>query len=105
MSDERISRVRAFADAITERDIETALKLCHPGVEFFSMLGQLEATPYRGFDGIRSYFQDVDATWDEWRVEVEQLLSAPDGRVVIVMSTHMRGKGSGLPFAQRVAHL
>ena len=48
------------------------------------MLGQLEARPYRGFDGIRSYFQDVDVTWDEWRVEVEQLLSAPDGRVVIV---------------------
>jgi ketosteroid isomerase-like protein len=105
MSDERITLVRAFADAITERDIETALELCHPEVEFFSMLGQLEARPYRGFDGIRRYFEDVEATWDEWRVEVEQLLSAPDGRVVIVMSTHMRGKGSGLAFAQRVAHL
>ena len=41
----------------------------------------------------------------EWRVEVEQLLSAPDGRVVIVMSTHMRGKSSGLPFTQRLANL
>lgn len=38
-------------------------------------------------------------------VEVERLLSAPDGRVMIVMSTHMRGKGSGLPFVQRVANL
>ena len=32
-------------------------------------------------------------------------MAAPDGRVVIVMSTHMRGSGSGLPFAQRVANL
>jgi ketosteroid isomerase-like protein len=105
MWDERISVVRAFADAITERDVEAALELCHPEIEFFSLMAQLEASPYRGFAGIRRYFRDIEATWEEWRVEVEQLLSAPDGRVVIVMSTHMRGRGSGLPFAQRVANV
>jgi ketosteroid isomerase-like protein len=105
MWDERIRVVRAFADAITEGDVEAALELCHPEIEFFSLMAQLEARPYRGFAGIRRYFTDIDATWEEWRVEVEQLLSAPDGRVVIVMSTHMRGKGSGLPFAQRLANL
>ena len=105
MWDERISLVRAFADAITDRDVDWALELCHPEVEFFSLMAQLEASPYRGYAGIRKYFNDVDATWDEWRVEVEQLLSAPDGRVVIVMSTHMRGKSSGLPFTQRLANL
>ena len=68
-------------------------------------MAQLEARPYRGYAGIRKYFNDVDATWGEWRVEVEQVLSAPDGRVVIVMSTHMRGKSSGLPFTQRLANL
>jgi ketosteroid isomerase-like protein len=105
MWDERISVVRAFADAITARDVEAALELCHPEIEFFSLLAQLEASPYRGFAGIRRYFEDIEATWAEWRVEVERLSSAPDGRVVIVMSTHMRGSGSGLPFAQRVANL
>ena len=105
MWDERISLVRAFADAITERDVEAALELCHPEIEFFSLMAQLEASPYRGFAGIRRYFRDIDAAWEEWRVEVERLLSAPDGRVTIAMSTHMRGKGSGLPFVQRVANL
>jgi ketosteroid isomerase-like protein len=105
MWDERTSTVRAFADAITERDVDAALELCHPEIEFFSLLAQLEARPYHGHAGIRRYFNDIDATWDEWRVEVERLLTAPDGRVVIVMSTHMRGKGSGLPFAQRVANV
>jgi ketosteroid isomerase-like protein len=105
MWDERISVVRAFTDAVTERDLDAALELCHPEIEFFSLLAQLEARPYRGFAGIRRYFKEIDETWEEWRVEVEQLSSAPDGRVVIVMSTHMRGKGSGLPFVQRVAVL
>lgn len=52
MWEERISVVRAFADAITERDVEAALELCHPEIEFFSLLAQLEASPYRGFAGI-----------------------------------------------------
>jgi ketosteroid isomerase-like protein len=105
MWEERIGLVRAFADAITERDLEAALELCHPEIEFFSLMAQLDARPFRGFAGIRRYFRDVDATWEEWRVDVERLLAAPDGRVVIVMFTHMRGKGSGLPFAQRVANI
>jgi ketosteroid isomerase-like protein len=105
MWEERISVVRGFADAITDRDLEAALELCHPEIEFFSLMAQLEASPYRGLAGIRRYFREIDTTWDEWRVEVEQLLSTPDGRVVIVMSTHMRGKESGLPFAQRVANV
>ena len=105
MWDERIDTVRAFADAITRRDVAVALELCHPKIEFYSLLAQLEARPYHGHSGIRRYFEDVAATWDEWRVEVERLVAAPDGRVVIVMSTHMRGKGSGLPFAERVANV
>jgi ketosteroid isomerase-like protein len=103
---ERINVVRAFADAITERDVEAAVALCHPEIEFFSLMAQLEARPYyRGFAGIRRYFSEIDATWEEWRVDVEQLLSTPDGRVAIVMSTHMRGTGSGLPLAERVANV
>ena len=105
MWEERISVVRGFAEAITDRDLEAALELCHPEIEFFSLMAQLEASPYRGLAGIRRYFKEIDATWDEWRVEVERLLSTPDGRVVVVMSTHMRGKESGLPFAQRVANV
>jgi ketosteroid isomerase-like protein len=105
MWEQRISVVQGFADAITEREVEAALELCHPEIEFFSLLAQLEASPFRGFAGIRRYFEDIEATWDEWRVDVEHLLAAPDGRVVIVMSTHMRGVGSGLPFAERVANV
>jgi ketosteroid isomerase-like protein len=105
MWDERISTVQGFTDAVTARDIDAALEFCHPEIEFFSLLAQLEARPYRGFAGIRRYFKDIDAAWEEWRVDVEQLLSTPDGSVAIVMSTHMRGKGSGLAFAERVAVL
>jgi ketosteroid isomerase-like protein len=103
--DARIETVRGFADAITERDVHAGLALCHEEVEFFSLMAQLEARTYRGHAGITRYFEDVESTWDEWRVDVERIEAAPDGRVVIVMSTHMCGKGSGIPLTERVAHV
>ena len=63
----RISVVRAFGDAINGRDVDAAIELCHPEIEFFSLMAQLEASPYRGFVGTRWYFRDIDATWAEWQ--------------------------------------
>ena len=105
MWEERIDFVRGFADAITDRDVEAGLALCHEDVQFFSLMAQLEARTYRGHAGIARYFEDVASAWDEWRIDVERVEAAPDGRVVIVMSTHMCGKGSGIPLTEHVAHV
>jgi hypothetical protein len=103
MWDERISGVRTFADAITERDFEATLELCHPEIEFFWLMAQVEASRCRGFAGIRRYFKahrrDVGGMASPGRAA----LCAPGGCLVIVMSPHMRDMGSGLPFAQRAA--
>ena len=45
MWDERIGLVRSFADAITARDLDAALEVCHPEVEFYSLMAQLDARP------------------------------------------------------------
>jgi ketosteroid isomerase-like protein len=105
MWDERVETVRRFAEAINERDVDAGLELCHEDVEFFSLMAQLEARTYRGHAGITRYFEDVAATWDEWRVDVERVSAAPDGRVVIVMCTHMCGRGSRVPLTERLAHV
>jgi ketosteroid isomerase-like protein len=97
MWDERVSTVRRFTDAVTARDIDAALEFCHPEIEFFSLLAQLEASPYRGFAGIRRYFKDVDAAWDEWRVEVEQLFSAPRSRSPAPATSSTRDRATARP--------
>jgi ketosteroid isomerase-like protein len=38
-------------------------------------------------------------------VDVERVEEAPDGRVVIVMTMHARGRGSGVTLAARTAHI
>ena len=65
MHPDRTSLVQAFADAITKRDVDAALAVCHPDVAFPSLMAQLDDRPYTGHDGIRRYFADIDATWDE----------------------------------------
>ena len=43
--------------------------------------------------------------WKEWNVEVHRVVAGPDGRVAIVMTMHMRGKGSGAPLSERTGHI
>jgi uncharacterized protein len=96
--------VRGFATAITRGDLEAALAVCHPDIEFLSVLA-VDGRAYVGHEGIRQYFKDIVSAWDEWRVEVHRTVPAPDGRVIIEMTMHARGRESGAPWSEFTAHL
>ena len=96
--------VRGFAAAINRSDLEAALDVCHPEIEFRSVLG-VDGRAYVGHDGIRRYFEDISSAWEEWRVDVHETAAAPGGRVIIEMTMHARGKGSGAPLAAFAAHI
>jgi steroid delta-isomerase-like uncharacterized protein len=104
VSTESEEAARRFAHAVTSGDCEAAVALCHPEIVFDSVLG-ISGRAYLGHDGIRQYFDDVASAWREWRVEVERVAEAADGRVAIVMTMHARGKGSGAGIAERTAHI
>ena len=96
--------VRRFADAINRSDLDAALAICDPEIEFLSMLG-ISGRRYLGHEGIRQYFDDVASAWGEWRVEVHRVAAAPEGRVAIVMTMHVRGKESGAVLSERTEHV
>jgi ketosteroid isomerase-like protein len=96
--------VRGLADAINRRDPEAAIAVCDPDVEFLSVLA-VSGKAYRGHAGIREYFEDIASAWEEWRVEVHRIASGADGRVAIVMTMHMRGKGSGAALSEQTGHI
>ena len=96
--------VRGLAAAINWGDPDAAVDVCDPDIEFLSVLA-VSGKAYRGHDGIREYFEDISSAWEEWRVQVHRVVSAPDGRVVIVMTMHMRGKGSGAMLSERTGHV
>jgi ketosteroid isomerase-like protein len=96
--------VRRLADAINRRDPEAATAVCDPDVEFLSVLA-VSGKAYRGHAGMREYFDDIASAWEEWRVEVHRVASGADGRVAIVMTMHMRGKGSGAALSEKTGHV
>jgi ketosteroid isomerase-like protein len=96
--------VRRFADAINARDPEAAIEVSHPEIEFLSVLA-VSGRAYHGHDGVRQYFEDVASAWEEWRVELERITEAPDGRVAIFMTMHFRGKESGAALSASSAHV
>jgi ketosteroid isomerase-like protein len=51
---------------------------------------------YRGIAGVERFLNEWRAVWDDYEVQVDEVLPAPDGRVVSLI--HHRGKGreSGL---------
>jgi ketosteroid isomerase-like protein len=101
-ADERA--VRGLAEAINRRDVEAAVAVCDPEVEFLSVL-TVSGKAYRGHAGVRQYFDDIASAWSEWRVEVHRVVPRADGRVLIEMTMHMKGKESGAPLSERTAHI
>ena len=96
--------VLGFADAITRGDLDAAVALCDPEIEFLSVLA-VDGRAYVGHDGIRQYFEDVSSAREEWRVEVHRVAPGVDGRVAIEMTMHVRGLGSGAALSEFAGHV
>lgn len=62
--------VRAVFEAFAERDVEAVLARSHADIVFVAVTGDHagRTEPYRGHDGLRQYFRDVAAVWDELRI-------------------------------------
>jgi ketosteroid isomerase-like protein len=96
--------VRRFADAINRSDLDDALVVCDPDIEFLSVLG-ISGRAYTGHEGIRQYFEDVSSAWQQWGIEVHRVASGPDGRVAIEMTMHVRGRESGAGLSEFAGHV
>ena len=42
------------------------------------------------------------SAFEQWRISIEDVVEASEGRVLLTASSHVRGKGSGVAFDQRV---
>src|SRR4051795_9735047 len=87
--------VRAIYDAFGRRDLAAALEYLAPDCELHAG-GTAEAaghsSPYRGHDGVRQYFADVAAVWDELVLHAEDFRVLPGSVVVIGHASARRGE-------------
>ena len=88
-----IDVVRAIYAAFAVRDLEGALDFVDPACEIH-VAGTARATgrrePYVGHDGLRQYFKDVEAVWNELVIHADDFRVVPGA--VVVMG-HVEGQG------------
>jgi uncharacterized protein len=99
MSRENVETVRRHLEAYFSGDHEAALAAYDPAVEFDLSNGP-EGRVYRGHDGVVEAIRTWGGTWEDWKIEIEEIVDAGE-HVLVVDRQSGRGKGSGVEFDQQ----
>jgi len=82
-AEENLRVVRELFDAFAAREAARTTRLVDRGVMMEPLSTPVQRrTPYLGVDGLRRYLRDLDDTWEEFEVTVEDL-RASDGEHVV----------------------
>ena len=81
-------------DAFRRRDLDAFVEYMDPGIEFTSLVLEVEGT-YRGHDGIRSWWNDILDVFPEWQPQVEDARQVGE-RVLLKGRAEGAGTGSGI---------
>lgn len=99
-----IEQMRLAYEGLSRGDVEGALELIDPEVEVRDRPEAPDPQTYRGYEGVRAAVQSTFDTFDTVEFEPEQFVEAGDC-VVVVIRLRGRGKESGVPVEDRIAHL
>lgn len=91
--------VRALFRAFADRDIETAIALTDPNLEFWPQgtaeeIGRTE--PYRGREGMRAYFADVARAWRHLEVHPGDMRAVAGAVVAFGTASGTRVDGTSI---------
>ena len=93
MSQENVETLHAVHKAVSQGDFETLLPHLHPEVVVEPAFGgQLDfKSSYRGRDGMREF---MEMAWKDFgiTVEVEEMVNAPNDRILATERWHMRAR-------------
>src|SRR2546429_1392684 len=102
MSKENVEIVRSAFAAVNRGDRETAIGLLHPEVVIDATRNVFNPTTYVGMRGIRQWMADTDEIWEQFGLEVSELIDVGD-RVVVIGRLFGKGKASGVRVGQPIA--
>ena len=95
--------VRRMWNAFLAGDFQTALSFNDPEIEWDGT-NLPDGQVGRGNEAVMDHIKRWADQWEEWTVEVEQVIDAGDGRVVVLIRERGRSK-SGVEMDERHAEL
>jgi ketosteroid isomerase-like protein len=103
---QNIEIVRRFYDSFTRRDLESALACADPAIEFdWSASRSPFRDVYQGHDGMERFWAEQEEVFEEFRVEIEEVVELDPERLITVTTVRGRGRGSGVTTEARGAML
>lgn len=97
MSEANVRTLRRYLDLLNETG-EPPADLFHPDVEIHMFRGSPIAGPYRGHEGLQQWRRDTFDVIDEWRLELDEVITGDDPDVLVAMQRFIgRLKHTGLP--------
>jgi ketosteroid isomerase-like protein len=105
VSRENIEAVRSVWEAYARKDVGAMQALCHPDVVIAQPPEMPDSKSYDGYSGVAESIDDWPAQWDDFRLDVTEIVEASDSSVVA--KTHQQGRGhvSGLELDFEVTFL
>jgi ketosteroid isomerase-like protein len=87
-----LAAVRLRLDAATKPTVTV-----RPDFEWFPAFpGIVEGGGYRGREGVKTYYREIDETWEEYRVFGDEFRDLGES-VLLLGRLEGRGKGGGVP--------
>ena len=105
MSQENVQILRRAFERWNSGDMDLTPDLIDPACEVRSPLSSVSGEPYRGIPGYRRWIADIADHFEEWKVQADEIRTLSDGRLLVLGSVHLRGRGSGVAFDQPVGWL
>jgi ketosteroid isomerase-like protein len=86
---------KAYA-AFANRDLDTLIALSDEAIEVSTVTGLLRGRtePYRGYEGLAEYIDDISAQWQRLELQPQHFLPLSAGRMLVfgrVRAWHSRG--------------
>ncbi len=94
MSVTNAERFRQLIEAANREDLESALALIAPDVEWIAARSAVQGT-YHGHEGIRTFFADNQESFERFQPVVDEARDLGSS-VLVIGSIHVRGRGSGV---------
>jgi ketosteroid isomerase-like protein len=92
MSEENVERVRR-AYRLYEETQQPDYELLHPEVAWHTARDLPDSDTYRGHEGVAELYSEWIGSFEDFRVEVEEMIDAGDDTVVVM--TRLRGRFRG----------
>jgi ketosteroid isomerase-like protein len=104
MADPYVDELRRGYEALNRGDVSVVLELLDPAIEWHEPAPSPEAGSHRGRDSFERFFRGWIESFDDFRVEPEQVVER-GGRLIAVVRQSGRGRASGADVEARLAHV